>query len=120
MMAQPMHAMIIDRFSWIALAAALAGLSLCGSAFAQDGKRGVPKPVTVPISLRFKEASSAEMREVVLLVREDGDVQQMVSQRSALDSPMTLAPPRRPCCAPAPPCLRRRSKRTARRTLANT
>ncbi|HEX3143708.1 MAG TPA: hypothetical protein VHQ64_07035 [Pyrinomonadaceae bacterium] len=90
-MAQPMHAMIIDQFKGIAFTAAIVALSLCGSAFAQDGKRGVPKPVTVPISLRFRDTSSAETREVVLLLREDGDIQQLVSQRSALDSPMTLA-----------------------------
>ena len=86
-----MHVMIIDQFKRIALSAAIAGLILCGSVFAQDGKRGVPKPVTVPISLRFRDTSRAETREVVLLLREDGDIQQMVSQRSAMDSPMTLA-----------------------------
>jgi len=68
-----MHFMIIDQFKGIAFAAAIVALSLCGSAFAQDGKRGVPKPVTVPISLRFRDSSSAETREVVLLLREDGD-----------------------------------------------
>ena len=86
-----MHAMIMDQFKRIALAAAVAVISLCGCAFAQDGKRGVPKPVTVPISLRFRDNSTAEVREVVLMLREDGDIQQLVSQRSRLDSPMTLA-----------------------------
>lgn len=86
-----MHAMIIDQLKRIAFAVAILGLLLCRPALAQDGKRGVPKPVTVPISLRFRDSSAAETREVVLMLREDGDIQQLVSQRSAIDSPMTLA-----------------------------
>lgn len=82
----------MDQLKRIALAAALVVLASGGSAYAQDGKqRGVPKPVTVPISFRFRDTSSAEMRVVDLLLREDGDIQQEVSRRTPLDSPMTLA-----------------------------
>ncbi len=53
--------------------------------------RGVPKPVTVPVSIRLRSAAPVEMRIVDFLLREDGDVQQEVSRRTPLDSPMTLA-----------------------------
>ncbi len=53
--------------------------------------RGVPKPVTVPVSIRLQSAAPVEMRIVDFLLREDGDVQQEVSRRTPLDSPMTLA-----------------------------
>jgi hypothetical protein len=91
-MGQPIHAMIMDQFKSFSLAVAIVVLTLSASAFAQDGKqRGVPKPVTVPISFRFRDSTSAETREVVLLLREDGDIQQEVSRRTPLDSPMSLA-----------------------------
>jgi VWFA-related protein len=91
-MGQPIHTMMMHQLKRFALAGALATLILGGSAFAQDGKqRGVPKPVTVPISFRFRDASPAEMRRVDLILREDGDLQQEVSRRTPLDSPMTLA-----------------------------
>ena len=51
------------------------------SAYAQQGQpRGVPKPVTVPISVRLRGGAPTEMRFVDFLLREDGDVQQEVSQ----------------------------------------
>lgn len=59
---------------------------------AQDGKsRGAPKPVTVPISIRLRGGAPTEMRFIDFLLREDGEVQQEVSRRTPLDSPMTLA-----------------------------
>jgi VWFA-related protein len=87
-----MREMIMDQLKRLALTAALVVLVSSGSAYAQDGKqRGAPKPVTVPISFRFRDSSSAEMRVVDLILREDGDLQQEVSRRTPLDSPMTLA-----------------------------
>src|SRR5499427_766244 len=72
--------------------AATAVLLLAASVPAQDGKpRGIPKPVTVPISIRLREAAPVEMRIIDFLLREDGDVQQEVSRRTPVDSPMTLA-----------------------------
>jgi VWFA-related protein len=64
---------------------------LAVSALAQDKPRGVPKPVTVPISIRLRGGAPTEMRFIDFLLREDGDVQQEVSRRTPLDSPMTLA-----------------------------
>jgi VWFA-related protein len=87
-----MREMIMDQLKRLVLTAALVVLISGGSAYAQDGKqRGTPKPVTVPISFRFRDTSSAEMRVVDLILREDGDLQQEVSRRTPLDSPMTLA-----------------------------
>jgi VWFA-related protein len=65
---------------------------LAASVSAQDGKpRGIPKPVTVPISIRLRDPAPVEMRIIDFLLREDGDVQQEVSRRTPMDSPMTLA-----------------------------
>src|SRR5215831_356032 len=92
MMAQRNTDMIADRKRIFGLAAALLSLMFGGSALAQDGKqRGAPKPVTVPISIRLRGAAPAEMRIIDFLLREDGDVQQEISRRTPLDSPMTLA-----------------------------
>ncbi|HYX31016.1 MAG TPA: hypothetical protein VE863_20945 [Pyrinomonadaceae bacterium] len=67
-------------------------LLIAGSVPAQDGKpRGVPKPVTIPISIRLRSAAPVEMRIVDFMLREDGDLQQEVSRRTPYDSPMTLA-----------------------------
>jgi VWFA-related protein len=68
------------------------GLLLAAAVSAQDGKpRGIPKPVTVPISIRLRDPAPVEMRIIDFLLREDGDVQQEVSRRTPMDSPMTLA-----------------------------
>jgi len=87
---QPTIAMTnrLRRFGFPCFIAAV----LAVSAYAQDGKpRGVPKPVTVPISIRLRGGAPTEMRFIDFLLREDGDVQQEVSRRTPLDSPMTLA-----------------------------
>ena len=71
---------------------ASAALLLAAPVSAQDGKpRGIPKPVTVPISIRLRDPAPVEMRIIDFLLREDGDVQQEVSRRTPVDSPMTLA-----------------------------
>src|SRR3954463_3394703 len=78
----------LRRFVFPSFMVALLALS----AQAQDGKsRGAPKPVTVPISIRLRGGAPTEMRFIDFLLREDGDVQQEVSRRTPLDSPMTLA-----------------------------
>jgi VWFA-related protein len=84
--------MITGQFQRFVLATAVLAVALVTSAFAQDGKpRGIPKPVTVPVSIRLRGAAPAEIRIVDFLLREDGDVQQEISRRTPLDSPMTLA-----------------------------
>jgi len=83
--------MMIRSISKLMLVGAVASLAV--SAFAQDGRqsRGTPKPVTVPVSIRLKGPAPVEMRIVDFLLKEDGDLQQEISRRSPLDSPMTLA-----------------------------
>ena len=58
-----------------------------------DGNRrqkGAPKPVTVPVTIKVKKPE-VEIRVVDLLLREDGDVQELLSLRGPSDSPITLA-----------------------------
>jgi VWFA-related protein len=78
------------------LIGAVVSLSLMGPfASGQDGQRdgrsrGSAKPVTVPVTIRFRNSKPVEMRRVDPLLREDGEIQTILSQRSAADSPMTL------------------------------
>jgi VWFA-related protein len=82
----------VNRMNRFILAATGVLLLLVASVSAQDGKpRGIPKPVTVPVSIRLRDAAPVEMRIVDFLLREDGDIQQEVSRRTPMDSPMTLA-----------------------------
>src|SRR6185436_18812932 len=53
-------------------------------------RRGAPKPVTVPVTIKLKQ-QEVEIRVVDLMVREDGDVQSLLSIRGRSDSPLTLA-----------------------------
>lgn len=72
----------------------LASLSLlsAATAFGQDGRqRGSAKPITVPVTVRIKDSKLVEMRIVDYLLREDGEMQQILSVRPPTDSPMTLA-----------------------------
>jgi VWFA-related protein len=74
------------------LIAAIVCLSLLGSAFGQDRRsRGPSKPVTVPVTIRLRDSTPVEMRIVDFLLREDGEMQTILSQRVPSDSPMTLA-----------------------------
>src|SRR2546423_13544806 len=62
-------------------------------AFAQEGgrhSRGAPRPVTVPVTIKVKKPE-VEIRIVDLMIREDGDVQSMLSMRRPADNPITLA-----------------------------
>lgn len=78
------------------LIAAVVSLSLMGQfASGQDGQRdgrsrGSAKPITVPVTIRVRNSKPVEMRFVDYLLREDGEIQTMLSQRSAAESPMTL------------------------------
>src|SRR5437016_14202561 len=58
----------------------------------QDGKpRGPVKPVTVPVTIRIRDSKAVEMRIVDYLLREDGEMQTILSARTPNDSPLTLA-----------------------------
>lgn len=68
-------------------------LLLATFAFGQDGRgsRGSAKPVTVPVTIRLRDSKPVEMRVVDYLLREDGEMQTILSARSPNESPMTLA-----------------------------
>jgi len=73
-------------------AAAAVSLLLAAFAFGQDGRsRGPAKPVTVPVTVRVRNSKLVEMRIVDYLLREDGEMQQLLSIRPPSESPMTLA-----------------------------
>ena len=80
------------------LAAAVAFLLLTGQ-FVQgqggqrDGRsRGSAKPVTVPVTIKVRRPSpEVEMRFVDFVLREDGEVQTILSVRKPSDNPITLA-----------------------------
>ena len=52
--------------------------------------RGAPRPVTVPVTIKVNKPET-EIRFVDLLVREDGEVQSLLSIRRPSDNPVTLA-----------------------------
>lgn len=52
--------------------------------------RGAPRPVTIPVTVKVNKPVS-EIRVVDLLVREDGEVQSLLSIRRPSDNPVTLA-----------------------------
>lgn len=52
--------------------------------------RGAPRPVTIPVTIKVNKPET-EIRVVDLLVREDGEVQSLLSIRRPADNPVTLA-----------------------------
>ena len=82
---------VIRKISFLLLVS-LAGLALMAPVGAQDGKqRGNAKPVTVPVTIRLRDSKPVEMRFVDYLLKEDGEMQTILSARTPTDSPMTLA-----------------------------
>jgi hypothetical protein len=61
-------------------------------AFAQGGRkgRGAPRPVTIPVTIKVHK-QEVEIRVVDFMLREDGDVQSLLSIRRPADNPVTLA-----------------------------
>src|SRR4029079_12362018 len=59
--------------------------------FAQGRKgRGAPRPVTIPVTIKVHKPE-IEIRVVDFMLREDGDVQSLLSIRRPADNPVTLA-----------------------------
>jgi VWFA-related protein len=71
----------------------LTGQFVRGQGGQRDGRsRGSPKPVTVPVTIKVRRpAPEVEMRFVNYLLREDGEVQTILSMRRASENPITLA-----------------------------
>ncbi|HSQ25132.1 MAG TPA: hypothetical protein VLN44_11990 [Pyrinomonadaceae bacterium] len=82
---------IVSRLKLILLVTVCC-LSLIASVRGQDGRqRGPAKPVTVPVTIRLRDSKPVEMRIVDYLLREDGEMQTILSQRTPNESPLTLA-----------------------------
>src|SRR5258708_24981360 len=90
--------MIKTRKTLAILTAAAASLLLIGQ-LAQgqrsqrDGKKsGGAKPVTVPVTIRLRDPKrEVEMRFVDLILKEDGELQTILSIRKPSENPITLA-----------------------------
>lgn len=52
--------------------------------------RGAPRPVTIPVTIKVNKPET-EIRFVDLMVREDGELQSLLSIRRPADNPVTLA-----------------------------
>jgi len=80
------------------LIATVVSLLLTGPAIqSQDGQRdsrksGGARPVTVPVTIRVHEPKrEVEMRFVDYILKEDGELQTILSMRNRIDNPITLA-----------------------------
>lgn len=71
----------------------LTGQFVQGQGGQRDGRsRGSAKPVTVPVTIKVRRPSpEVEMRVVDYVLREDGEVQTILSMRKPSDNPITLA-----------------------------
>lgn len=67
-------------------------LLIAQGAFAQGGRRskGAPRPVTIPVTIKVNKPE-VEIRVVDFMLREDGDMQNLLSIRRPADNPVTLA-----------------------------
>lgn len=84
--------MIMKRKLALGSIATVVFLGLLNVGFGQDGRsRGPVKPVTVPVTIRLRDSKPVEMRIIDFLLREDGEMQTILSQRTPADSPLTLA-----------------------------
>jgi len=69
-------------------------LLLTLASFGQGGasrrNRGAPRPVTIPVTIKVHKPE-VEIRVVDFMLREDGDVQSLLSIRRPADNPVTLS-----------------------------
>ena len=71
----------------------LAGQSGQGQSGQRDGRKGGgAKPITVPVTIRVRDQKrEVEMRFVDYILKEDGEMQTILSMRSRSENPITLA-----------------------------
>jgi VWFA-related protein len=71
----------------------LIGQLVQGQGSQRDGKKnGGAKPVTIPVTIRLREPKrEVEMRFVDLILKEDGELQTILSIRKPSENPITLA-----------------------------
>ena len=80
----------MQQFSKTAHLAAIILLAM-QVAVAQGRKgRGAPRPVTIPVTIKVHQPE-VEIRVVDFMLREDGDLQSLLSIRRPADNPVTLA-----------------------------
>jgi hypothetical protein len=77
----------------VAVSLLLTGQFVPGQGGQRDGKTpGLAKPVTVPVTIRVREPKrEVEMRFVDYVLKEDGEVQTLLSIRKQSDNPITMA-----------------------------
>lgn len=84
----------MPRFPKVFAPLLLLVLLLAAQLFAGQGgsrrSRGAPRPVTIPVTIKVNKPET-EVRVVDLMVREDGEVQSLLSIRRPADNPVTLA-----------------------------
>src|SRR6185295_11823781 len=78
------------KFFFVLIVAGILLASQFSMGQGEGNRRGAPKPVTVPLTIRVKKPE-VEIRVVDLILKEDGDVQELLSLRGPSDSPITLA-----------------------------
>jgi hypothetical protein len=78
------------KFFFVLIVAGILLASQFAMGQGEGNRRGAPKPVTVPLTIRVKKPE-VEIRVVDLILKEDGDVQELLSLRGPSDSPITLA-----------------------------
>lgn len=76
--------------SFLLLSLLLPAVPLSAGQGGSRRSRGAPRPVTIPVTIKVNQPE-AEIRVVDLLVREDGEVQSLLSIRRPADNPVTLA-----------------------------
>jgi hypothetical protein len=80
----------MQQFPKAALFAAII-LLMAPVTFAQGRKgHGAPRPVTIPVTIKVHQPE-VEIRVVDFMLKEDGDVQSLLSIRRPVDNPVTLA-----------------------------
>jgi hypothetical protein len=84
----------MPRFPKVFVSSLLLVLVLAAQLSAGQGgsrrSRGAPRPVTIPVTIKVNKPET-EIRVVDLMVREDGEVQSLLSIRRPADNPVTLA-----------------------------
>ena len=94
MMRSTLNLMIVRAAKALSVSVLFTALAVAHFTFAQTDRshraRGAPRPVTIPVTIKVPKPE-VEIRVVDLMVREDGDVQTLLSIRKPSDNPITLA-----------------------------
>ncbi|HEY8203427.1 MAG TPA: hypothetical protein VIF81_01770 [Pyrinomonadaceae bacterium] len=78
------------KLFWPVLPILLLTFASFGQGGASRRNRGAPRPVTIPVTIKVHKPE-VEIRVVDFMLREDGDVQSLLSIRRPADNPVTLS-----------------------------